>query len=89
MARDHGDAHIGDDPLHAQLRVLLNDLAAGKPAGVVGFVLQPQLHPPFGRFLDRNLHQAHVLRRKVLRVGVRAAYRRHVDDEYAVGREPV
>ena len=82
LAGHHVDADIGDDALHAELRILPADIAAGEPAGVVGFVLDPQPHAPLGRFLDGEFHLVHVFRRKVLRL---AASRREVHHEDAIG----
>jgi len=61
LAGRHAHVDIGQHALHAELRVLLSDLAARKPAGVVGFILEPNLHPPLLGLLDHELHLRHVL----------------------------
>ena len=86
LARHRVDPYVRVEPLHGQLGVLLADLAARKPAGVVVFVLDPQLHPALLGFLNYKLHLVHVLRREVLGL---AAPRRHVHHENAIGRQPV
>ena len=80
------DPYIGHHALHPELRVEPADIAAREPARVVGFVLDPQPHPPLRRFLDRELHLVHVLRGKVLRL---APPRRKVHHEDPIGRKLV
>ena len=86
LAGGERDARIGHNSLHGQLRILLADKASGKATGVVGFVLDPQLHPPLGQFLGHELYLVHVLRREVCR---RSTPRRHVHHEDSVGGKPV
>jgi len=64
LARRHADTGYRPRmPCNAELRVLLSDLASGKPAGVVGFVLQPDSSlPRLLGFRDYELHLGHVLR---------------------------
>jgi len=69
------------------LRVLFANQAAGEPAGVAGFIREPELDAAPGCLLDRELHQEKVLRRKVRRVP--SARHRDVRDEYAIGSHPV
>ena len=85
----HGN--VGDDVLHAQLRVALGDVAAGESAGVVALVLNPHAHVALGQLGDGVLHLVHVAGGEIrgLAVGHIAAAGREIDDEYAAGRQPV
>ena len=80
-----GDAnsHVGDNALHAQLRVLCVDQASRKAAGVIALILDPYPHPAFGGLFDREFGKSELLRRAVL--GHQVTPPADVGDEHSSG----
>ena len=67
---------VGHDPLHAQLRIVAADHAAGETVGISVIALDPHLHAVLLAFLDGDLEELHILGRKIL--GLLAAAVDHI-----------
>ena len=63
LSRRHGDAHVRDDSLHGELRILLADLASGEATGVAALVGQPHLHAALAGLFDGELSKCEMFRR--------------------------
>ena len=58
-------ARVGEDALHAQLRIVLADQAAGETVGITAVAFNPNFHAAFLALLDDGLHQIHILGREI------------------------
>ena len=65
LAGGNGAVRVGDDALHAQLRIVSADQAAGEAVGITAVAFNPDLHARSLALLDHGLHQVHVLGREV------------------------
>ena len=57
---------VGEDALHAQLRIVLADQAAGESVGITAVGFNPDFHSEFLALLDDGLHQVHIFGREIL-----------------------
>ena len=65
LAGGDGDVLRGGQALHAQVRALGGEFAAGKTGGIAAVVIEPELHVALLGLLDQNLHGVKIAGRKV------------------------
>ncbi len=61
-------AGVGDDALHAQLRIIPADQAAGESVGIAVVAVDPNLQAALFALVDREPEQREILRRKIFRL---------------------